>query len=121
MIRWVSQESEPITFDVTLEDIAQGEVITNPLQAVSGTNTIEGSGTRYYTYTATLSGILTVTGTPAMTVTFPRGTGQYDGNYQSSQVGTAFSIDVTEGTTYLIRIDGAADGDTFELSEREYQ
>lgn len=121
MIRWVSQESEPITFDVTLEDIAQGEVITNPLQAVSGTNTIEGSGTRYYTYTATLSGILTVAGTPAMTVTFPRGTGQYDGNYQSSQVGTAFSIDVTEGTTYLIRIDGAADGDTFELSEREYQ
>lgn len=123
IIRWVSQESEPITFDVTLEDIAQGDVITNPLTAVKGENSISGDGTKYYQYTATLTGKLTITGTPAMTVTFPRGTGQYDGNYPSTnpENTTRFIVEVTEGTTYLIRIDGAKDGDTFTLEEAEFQ
>lgn len=121
IIRVQSYETQPITLSVGLEEIAQGDIITNPLEAVSGTNTVSGSGTKYYAYTATLSGRLTVSAAPEMTVTFPRGTGQYDGNYTASHSGVDYTIDAVAGTRYLIALAGCQDGDEFIVSEREYQ
>lgn len=121
IIRWASSEATPITFSVALEDIQQGDVITNPLTAQIGDNTISGDGTKYYTYTATLTGKLIVKGTPEMAITFPMGTGQYDGNYQASFVGSTYTLDVTDGNVYYIKIENAKDKDVFSLSEEEYQ
>lgn len=121
IIRWASSEATPITFSVALEDIQQGDVITNPLTAQIGDNTISGDGTKYYTYTATLTGKLIVKGTPEMAITFPMGTGQYDGNYQASLVGSTYTLDVTDGNVYYIKIENAKDKDVFSLSEEEYQ
>ena len=121
MVVWTSYETGSVTFDVSYEDIKQGDVITDPIPAVVGENTISGDGTKYYTYTATLTGKMVIKGVPGMTVSFPRGTGQYDGNYTPIVVGTDYTLDVTEGTAYLIKIDGNNDGKSFTLSESEYE
>lgn len=121
IIRISSYESTPIEFDVAFEEIAQGDVITNPLPAAIGDNAVSGQGTRYYSYTATVTGKLSVTGTATMSVIFPRGTDQWAGNYQATVSGVTYTIDCVAATTYLIRIDNAQDGDVFTLAEREYQ
>lgn len=121
IIKWNAYEETPVTFTVSLEDIKQGDAIANPLPAVIGENVIDGDGTKYYTYTATQTGKLVVSGTPEMTISFPRGTGQYDGTYQASVVGSTYTLDVTEGTAYYIKIEGAKDKDVFTLAESEYE
>lgn len=121
IIMWSSSETTPITFIVSLEDVKQGELITNPLTAVLGDNVIDGDGTKYYTYTATMTGKLVVKGTPEMYITFPRGTGQYDGTYQSTVVGSTYTLAVTEGQAYYIKIENAKDKDVFNLSEAEFE
>ena len=121
MVVWTSYETGSVTFDVSYEDIKQGDVITDPIPAVVGENTISGDGTKYYTYTATLTGKMVIKGVPGMTVSFPRGTGQYDGNYTPIVVGTDYTLDITEGTAYLIKIDGDNDGKSFTLEESEYE
>lgn len=121
IIKWNAYEETPVTFTVSLEDIKQGDAIANPLPAVIGENVIDGDGTKYYTYTATLTGKLMVSGTPEMTISFPKGTGQYDGTYQATVVGSTYTLDVTEGTAYYIKIEGAKDKDVFTLAESEYE
>lgn len=121
IIKWNAYEETPVTFTVSLEDIKQDDAIANPLPAVIGENVIDGDGTKYYTYTATQTGKLVVSGTPEMTISFPRGTGQYDGTYQASVVGSTYTLDVTEGTAYYIKIEGAKDKDVFTLAESEYE
>ena len=122
IVKWTSSEAEPITFSVTMDDIKQGDLITNPLTAVKGENTIEGEYTKYYQYTATLTGKLIFAGTANMLVTFPMGTGAYDGVYTTTRTeDLGYLLDVTEGTTYLIKIENPYDGDTFTIDEREYE
>lgn len=121
IIRWTSYETSPITFTVSLDDIKQGDLITNPLTAVKGENKIEGNGTKYYTYKATMTGKLVLVATPNMTVTFPMDANPYAGTYQATLVGTTYTLGITEGTSYYIKIDGAADGDVFTLEEAEYE
>ena len=122
-IRWIANENNPVKFSISYEDINEGEVITMPKTAVSGENTITGDGTWYYTYKATRSGKLAITApndNTDMTVVFPRGTGQYDGEYESTQSGFTFSIAATEGTDYLITIKNAKKDDVFTLSETDF-
>lgn len=121
IIKWNAYEETPVTFTVSLEDIKQGDAIANPLPAVVGENVIDGDGTKYYTYTATLTGKLMVGGTSEMKISFPRGTGQYDGSYQATLVGTTYTLDVTEGTAYYIKIENAKDKDVFTITESEYE
>ena len=121
IIRWTSSESTPITFTVSLDDIKQGDLITNPLTAVKGENKIEGNGTKYYTYKATMTGKLVLVATPEMIVTFPIDANPYAGTYQATVVGSTYTLGVTEGTDYYIKIDNAKDGDVFTLEEAEYE
>lgn len=121
IIKVTSAESKPISFTATYKDIQKGDLITNPADAVLGDNTISGDGTKYYTYTATRSGKLQVSGTPDMTVEFPMGTGTYDGTYEAKQSGVNFFITAEAGKAYLIKISNAKDGDVFTLSEEDYK
>ena len=58
---------------------------------------------------------------PALkTVSFPRGTGQWDGEYTAINKGVNFFIEATAGTTYLIKVSGAAKGTTIYLEEKEF-
>ncbi len=120
-IKWTAAESAPLTFNVSYTAIGKGDVITNPETAVLGENTIAGSGTKYYVYTPTKACKLTVSGTPDMTVSFPRGTGQWDGTYEAVVSGVDHSIEATAGTAYLIKLEGCADKDVFTLAENEFK
>ncbi len=120
IIKIVSNETAPLTFTISTEEVKDGDLITKPLTATLGENTIEGPGTKYYQYTATKNCKLTVTVASENTsVSFPKGTEYYDGYYDVTKKGLDYSIDATEGTSYLITLSNVVDGDKFCVSENE--
>ncbi len=121
IIKITSSETSPLTFTVSTEDVKDGDLITKPLTAVLGENTIEGSGTKYYQYKAERDCKLTVTVASENTsVSFPKGTEYYDGTYDVTKNGLDFYIEAIAGTNYLITLNNVADGDKFEVSEKEW-
>ena len=112
IIRWTSQEAQPITFSVSLDDINPGDLISNPIKARLGSNEIDADGTRYYTYTPTKSCKLVLT-TPKIetTASFSVYSYGYYSPVTASNSGNEYSLSVTEGTKYYIQIDNAAAGD----------
>ena len=124
IIKWTSSETEQISFSVTMDDIRQGDVITNPLEAKLGENVIDNEGgfVKYYQYTAGRTGKLYFSGPNNMFVSFPMGTGAYDGDYPTVRGDNMeYILEITDGTTYLIEIEGALDGDKFTLEEKDYE
>lgn len=121
IIRWSSGETTPISFTVSYEDIAEGDLATQPKKAVLGENTVSGDGDKYYTYTATQDGKLSVTtATDAQSVTFMRGTSAYDGIYTTLHDGNSYAIEATAETTYLFKLTGMKDADVFTVSETQF-
>lgn len=121
ILKFVSSEENPISFKVSYADIEKGSIITSPKEAIAGNNTIDFDGTEYYIYTATKDGKLAVTASDGTEVTFPQGTGQYDGYYDTYQKGNVYFIEATKGTEYLITVSGANKGATFSLEETDFQ
>lgn len=121
MIRWTSSESSPIEFTASFEDIRQGDLISEPLDAVLGTNEIDADGTRYYKYTPTKNCKLVLAGTIEMAVSFSVYSYGYYTPVTASQTGAEYSLTATEGTEYYIQIDKAKAGDEFTLAEAEFE
>lgn len=121
MIRWTSSESSPIEFTASFEDIRQGDLISEPLDAMLGTNEIDADGTRYYKYTPTKNCKLVLAGTIEMAVSFSVYSYGYYTPVTASQTGAEYSLTATEGTEYYIQIDNAKAGDEFTLAEAEFE
>lgn len=121
ILMWRINENENgFKFKVTLSDIAQGDVASNPLQAVLGDNELAEGTVKYYTYTATKSAWLCIDAEPTITVSFPYDASGY--SYRDAQTsGTVTRIQATAGTTYLIKFVGMVENTTFTLSEVDYQ
>ena len=120
ILKVTANEGNPLAFKVSYLDAEKGSLLTNPAEAVVGENEITVDGTEYFKYTATKNGKLNVEVEPGVTVSFPRGTGMYDGEYTAINKGTDFFIEATAGTTYLIKVSGAAKGTTMYLEEKEF-
>ena len=120
ILKVTANEDNPLVFKVSYLDVEKGSLVTNPAEAVAGENEITVEGTEYFKYTATKDGKLNVEVEPGVTVSFPRGTGQWDGEYNAINKGTDFFIEATAGTTYLIKVSGAAEGTTMYLEEKEF-
>ena len=120
ILKVTSNEDKPLAFKVSYLDVEKGSLVTNPAEAVEGDNEITVEGTEYFKYTATKNGKLNVEAEPGVTVSFPRGTGMYDGEYTAINKGDNFFIEATAGTTYLIKVSGAAKGTTIYLEEQEF-
>lgn len=120
ILKVTANEDNPLVFKVSYLDVEKGSLVTNPAEAVAGENEITVEGTEYFKYTATKNGKLNVEVEPGVTVSFPRGTGQWDGEYNAINKGTDFFIEATAGTTYLIKVSGAAEGTTMYLEEKEF-
>ena len=120
ILKVTANEDNPLSFKVSYLDVEKGSLVTNPAEAVAGENEITIEGTEYFKYTATKDGKLNVEVEPGVTVSFPRGTGQWDGEYNAINKGTDFFIEATAGTTYLIKVSGAAEGTTMYLEEKEF-
>lgn len=121
MIRWTSSESSPIEFTASFEAIRPGDLISEPLDAVLGTNEIDADGTRYYKYTPTKNCKLVLAGTIEMAVSFSVYSYGYYTPVTASQTGAEYSLTATEGTEYYIQIDNAKAGDEFTLAEAEFE
>lgn len=121
IIRWTSSEQSPIEFTASFEDIRQGDLISEPLDAVLGTNEIDADGTRYYKYTPTKNCKLVLAGTIEMAVSFSVYSYGYYTPVTASQTGAEYSLTATEGTEYYIQIDNAKAGDEFTLAEAEFE
>lgn len=121
IIRWSAVEKTPLSFSVKMKDIEKGELITDPIEAVLGNNDLAAEGTRYYKYTATRDGKLSVKPTnPAITVEFPRGTDSWSGTYDAVVSGINYSVEATKGTEYLIKLQNCKAGDAFVLAEGDF-
>lgn len=120
ILKVTANEDNPLVFKVSYLDVEKGSLVTNPAEAVAGENEITVEGTEYFKYTATKNGKLNVEVEPGVTVSFPRGTGQWDGEYNAINKGTDFFIEATAGTTYLIKVSGAEVGTTIYLEEKEF-
>lgn len=108
-------------YNVSVEDIAQGDVYGNPIPAVVGTNDLKSGSDKYYKYTATLNGWLVISPSdPAVKVQFPMSSGPYPSYRTAVQDGFSIKTEIVKGTEYVIQFsDVTADG-TFDLEEVAY-
>ncbi len=110
-------------FTVSIEDIAQGEVASNPIQAVLGNNTLTAGNDKYYTYTATKNGWLKITPDENIITTaisFPIVSGSYVSYRTAVKDGFATKTEIKEGESYLIQFSGMSMDGTFTLEETDY-
>lgn len=114
-----SNETSPLSFNVSYADIEAGSLATSPKEATAGENTIDFDGTEYYTFTATKSGKLAVTVGDGVTVKFPEEAGGYATN-ATFQRGNTYFIEATKGTQYFITVSDVTKGSTFTLAETEF-
>ena len=114
-----SNESAPLTLNMRYADVEKGSLITEPKDAVLGSNTIDFNGTEYYTYKATSNCKLAVTVEDGVTVTFPKNTSGY-GSYDVFQKGNTYSIQATAGMIYYIVLKDVKKASTFTLAEAKF-
>lgn len=114
-----SNEATPLTLNIKYADVEKGSLITEPKEAILGSNTIDFNGTEYYTYKATSNCKLAVTVEDGVTVTFPTNTSGY-GSYDTYLKDNTYSIQATKGTTYNIVFKNVKKGSTFTLEETQF-
>ena len=114
-----SNETAPLTLNIRYADAEKGSLITEPKDAVLGSNTIDFNGTEYYTYKATSNCKLAVTVEDGVTVTFPKNTSGY-GSYDVFQKGNTYSIQATAGMIYYIVLKDVKKASTFTLAETKF-
>lgn len=122
IIAWTCNEGiNGFPFVVSYETIEQGDICTNPLDAVAGENNLPTGSEKYYQYTATLNGWLLIDTDITINVSFPAGCSTYSGTLTSVKTGTVTKTEVVAGNTYLIKFENIEYETTFFLSEEEYQ
>lgn len=114
-----SNEATPLTLNIKYADVEKGSLITEPKEAVLGSNTIDFNGTEYYTYKATENCKLAVTVEDGVTVNFPENTSGY-GSYDIYQKGNTYSIQATAGMIYYIVLKNVKKGSAFTLAETKF-
>lgn len=122
IICWnLNEDINGFKYNVSVEDIAQGDVYGNPIPAVVGTNDLKSGSDKYYKYTATLNGWLVISPSdPAVKVQFPMSSGPYPSYRTAVQDGFSIKTEIVKGTEYVIQFsDVTADG-TFDLEEVAY-
>ena len=122
IICWnLNEDINGFKYNVSVEDIAQGDVYGNPIPAVVRTNDLKSGSDKYYKYTATLNGWLVISPSdPAVKVQFPMSSGPYPSYRTAVQDGFSIKTEIVKGTEYVIQFsDVTADG-TFDLEEVAY-
>lgn len=114
-----SNESSPLTLKVSYADAEKGSLISNPKDAVAGSNSIDFDGTEYFTYTTTKAGKLAITASEGTTVEFTSTkSGSITDTYQK---GNVFYTEAKANTTYIITVSDTKKDDSFSLAETEFE
>ncbi len=121
-IVWACNEGmNAFPFKVAYEEIAQGDICSNPLPAQEGVNDLSVGTAKYYRYQATKTGWLCIDTDITIGVSFPRDCSQYSGEYDATKMAMTTKMEAVTGTDYLIKFTGIEEATTFTLSEEEYQ
>lgn len=117
---WKCQEGRNgFAFDVQLNDIAPGDVISNPLPAVAGENSVAESSVKYFSYTATQNGWLEIETEPFIEVKFPRDeTGS--SFYETEKRGMVTRVQAQQGVRYIIEMSNITENSYFVLTETAF-
>ena len=119
-----SYETDSLYFTLTLTEPEQGDLISNPLIAYDGDNTVPKAGTLYYKYTATSDGKfqMGVKGTD-ITALFidPASLNSYYYTYlDDTYSDSTYFFEVAENDSMIIVISDAAADDVFTIEIGEY-
>lgn len=122
IICWsLDEDINGFKYNVSADDIAQGDVYSNPIPAVVGTNDINGGGDKFYKYTATIDGWLMITPSDPITkVQFPVESGSYVSYLTAIQDGFAVKTEIAKGKEYVIQFSNISEDGTFDLEEVPY-
>lgn len=122
VIKWTCKEGyNGFKFTVSYEEIAQGETCNNPFEAVVGANDLAAGSDKYYTYTATQDGWLTIDTDITIEVSFLKGCDTYSGTYLATKVATITKTELKTGQTCIIKFSNIDEETIFFLSEEDYQ
>lgn len=120
LVHVYNKENAPVGFTMSYIDPQPGDTYGTPAPAKKGNNTFNGTGTRYYSYTATLSGRMVIKPSSSnVYLSVPKSATGYDTWPTTSENGT-YTVDVTKGNTYILKFTYVKDGDSFTLDESLY-
>lgn len=100
--------------------IVTGDECSVPLTAIKGQNMLEAGTVRYYSYTTTQEGWLTIDTDHDVGVAFPKDCRE-GGEYEAIKTGTVSKMKGIPGTEYLIEFTGVEESTRFVLDEVAYQ
>lgn len=123
MIYVKNVEAGNIQFRAWFSDIKAGDTYNKPIVAVLGNNTVAEAGQKFYSYTATKECKLSVKVANKETTTLFFPNSASDTNYGRDLLSNKdgeYVIAAQEGETFIFRMTGAAAGDVFTVSEKEY-
>lgn len=122
ILSWKLDEgTNSIPFTISFDKIAQGDLISDPIEAKLGENNLKESDKQYYYFTPEKSGWLTIVTEPNFTVTFPTNEGEYAYNDATVLGDGTTKMKVTAGSRYLIKFAGISEDNTFTLSIEDFQ
>lgn len=114
-----NQEQNELTLNISYATIQDGDVITQPLTAQLGENSINGKGNRYYTYKASKACKVQVTVPEGVVVSFPKDASEYNiyDAYVNGQTSTLYA----EGAqSYYIKLENCTGEGSFTIAEADY-
>ncbi len=107
-------------FDYSCKAVEQGDVATNPLTAVEGDNELKSATEKYYTFTPTKGGWLTIDTDVFIDVTFMKDPSGFN-NYDAVKEATVTKMKADAGTAVIIKFSGITDDTSFNLSMTDFE
>lgn len=117
-VKWTSREDSEITFKASLDDLAKGDDISNPLEAQLGDNALTGNGVKYYEFRAPETGKLDVTVPEGVALKFPKTEGY--GYLSALQNGNTYSLDVEKDNLYKMELSNCVKDAVFTVAYGEW-
>lgn len=114
-----NQEQNELTLKISFADIQDGDVITQPLTAQLGENSINGKGIRYYTYKASKACKVQVTTPEGVAVSFPKDASEYY-TYDAYVDGQTTTLYAEGAQSYYIKLENCSGEGSFSIAEADY-
>ncbi|MGM9707625.1 MAG: hypothetical protein ACI3YM_08475 [Prevotella sp.] len=114
-----NQEQNELTLKVSYAAIQDGDIITQPLTAKLGENSINGKGIRYYTYKASKACKVQVTVPEGVVVSFPKDASEYN-TYDAYVNGQTTTLYAEGAQSYYIKLENCTGEGSFAIAEADY-
>lgn len=107
-------------FSYSCKAVEAGDVATNPLTAVEGDNELKAASEKYYTFTPSKGGWLTIDTDVFIDVTFMKDPSGFN-NYDAVKEATVTKMKADAGTAVIIKFSGITDDTSFNLSMSDFE